>query len=198
MSSHLSYVHPQQHAPARIVSEPSQATAASMAAEARRWKEEHGRMQGVASELAFQTSALQKELAEVQAKHRNLHANHVAMQTRYQALKQEAESTDAAELAEEREKHLKWKARAQQLAEQFEAHTHQATALQAEHTEALNEAIDLEAEVEGLREELEEARKAQREVDLRRQAEADRAAAARKAAEGGGKKKKAKGGKKKK
>ncbi len=47
-------------------------------------------------------------------------------------------------------------------------------------------------------EELEEARKAQREVDLRRQAEADRAAAARKAAEGGGKKKKAKGGKKKK
>jgi septum formation topological specificity factor MinE len=158
MSSHLSYVHPQQHAPARIVSEPSQATAASMAAEARRWKEEHGRMQGVASELAFQTSALQKELAEVQAKHRNLHANHVAMQTKYQALKQEAEGAGAAELAEEREKHLKWKARAQQLAEQFEAHTHQATALQAEHTEALNEAIDLEAEVEGLREELEEAR----------------------------------------
>jgi chromosome segregation ATPase len=158
MSGQLSYVHPQQHAPARIVSEPSQATAASMAAEARRWKEEHGRMQGVASELAFQTSALQKELAEVQAKHRNLHANHVAMQTKYQALKQETEGAGADALAEQSEKHLKWKARAQQLAEQFEAHAHHTTALQAEHTEAQREALDLEAEVEGLRDELEEAR----------------------------------------
>ena len=166
----LSYVHP-QHAAAASTASSSHAAAAStassshaavsMAAEARRWKEEHSRMQGVASELAFQTSALQKDLAEVQAKHRNLHANHTAMQAKYQALKQEAETRgtrDSVDIGEERQKHLKWKARAQQLAEQFEAHTKESTATQAEHNETMDRCIDLEAEVEGLQEELEEAR----------------------------------------
>ncbi len=63
----------------------------------------------MAAELAYKATNAQRELDELTLKHKNLHANHVAMQGKYHALKQGGHEKD-------------WKAKAKELAERFEKH----------------------------------------------------------------------------
>lgn len=105
----------------------------SVKSEARRWKENHDKMQTIAKELSIKATISKQELEDLQSKHRNLCENHASMQNKYRAAKDEldtlksrAEDSEAALESEWRMKANRYKAQHKDLSDKLDKYVREA------------------------------------------------------------------------